>query len=264
MNMMKSIWQQLAVMAMIIMVSGCSLFTGSQSDSARVDKNNVILVVGATGKTGRLIVADLQQQGFQVRAMVRDSERGREILGEDVNLVQADLTVAATLPAAVAGVSAIINAAGAGLKGTGKATPEWIDYQGTLNLLAASKPENIKKFVLISSMGVTQPDHFLNRIANNVLRWKLKGEDALRASDVNYTIVRPGGLTDKAGPEQVVQFYQGDTKKGGPIRREDVSRVVIAALLMPEADYKTFEVMAVVGPRENDFSARFSQLKADK
>ena len=229
-----------------------------------VTKNDVILVVGATGKTGRLIVSDLQTQGYTVRSMVRNEKRGREILGDDATLVKADLTEKQSLVAAVEGVSVVINAAGAGFKGEGKATPEWIDYKGTKNLVEISKDKNLKKFVLISSMGVTHPDHFLNGIANNVLQWKLKGENALRNSGINYSIIRPGGLTDKAGPEQVVMFYQGDNNKGGPIRREDVSRVVIAAMLSPQANKKTYEVMAVAGTRIADFSERFAALAADE
>jgi hypothetical protein len=48
-------------------------------------------------------------------------------------------------------------------------------------------------------MGVTDPDHMLNKILDNVLVWKLRGEDALRAAGVPYTIVRPGGLQDGPG-----------------------------------------------------------------
>ncbi|ARN76295.1 hypothetical protein BST96_04065 [Oceanicoccus sagamiensis] len=231
--------------------------------AATVAKGDVILVVGSTGGTGKLIVRDLLAQNYTVKAMVRDLDRGREALGDNVPLVKADLTDKPSLAAAFEGVGVVINTAGAGLKSKGKATPEWIDYKGTVHLVDLAKENNIKKFVLISSMGVTQEDHFLNRIANDVLKWKFKGEEALRASGVTYSIIRPGGLTNKPGPEQVVQFYQGDQLKGGPIRREDVSRVVLAALQSSSADNKSYEIMAVVGERVEDFEPRFKALKAD-
>jgi uncharacterized protein YbjT (DUF2867 family) len=228
-----------------------------------VDKDDWILVVGATGGTGKLIVRDLLAENYRVKAMVRDLDRGRDLLGDKVELVKADLTEKSTLVPAMDGVTVIINAAGAGLKGEGKATPEWIDFHGTENLVELGKTKSLKKFILISSMGATQEDHFLNRIANDVLKWKFKGEEKLRKSGINYSVIRPGGLTNKPGPEQVVQFFQGDTKKGGPIRREDVSRIVLAVLKSTSADGKTFEVMAVVGERNNDFEPRFSALIAD-
>ncbi len=231
--------------------------------AGQVSKSDVILVVGATGGTGQLIVKDLLAQNFTVKAMVRDLDRGSKVLGENVSLVKADLTDRSSLEAAFEGVDIVINTAGAGLKSSGKATPEWIDYKGTKLLAELAKEHKVKKFILISSMGVTQEDHFLNRIANDVLKWKFKGEEALRASGVVYSIIRPGGLTNKPGPEQVVQFFQGDTKKGGPIRREDVSRVVLAALQSTAAEGKSFEIMAVVGERNDDFEPRFSALKAD-
>ncbi len=246
----------------IMAVSLCLAMTsGALAES--VVKGDVILVVGATGGTGQLIVRDLLAQNYTVKAMVRDLDRGRELLGDNINMVKADLTDKPSLEAAFEGVNVVINTAGAGLKSKGKATPEWIDYKGTVLLTDIAKQNKIKKFILISSMGVTQEDHFLNRIANDVLKWKFKGEEALRASGVTYSIIRPGGLTNKAGPEQVVQFFQGDTKKGGPIRREDVSRVVLAALQSTSADNKSYEIMAVVGERIEDFEPRFKALKAD-
>jgi len=54
----------------------------------------------------------------------------------------------------------------------------------------------VERFVQISSMGVTNPYHYLDKNLDNVLRWKLRGDEVLRASGLRYTIVRPGGLTD--------------------------------------------------------------------
>lgn len=255
-------WQRLLVaLGLALLLSSCALLQGT-SESITTDDR--ILVVGATGKTGRLVVEQLQAAGYPVVAMVRSVERGQAILGDDVAMVVADITEPSTLAAAFEDVDAVINTAGAALKGKGRATPEWIDYQGTVNLVAAAQQHRIKKFVLVSSMGVTQEDHFLNRIANDVLKWKFKGEEVLRGSGLTYSIIRPGGLTDKPGPEQVVKFLQGDQLKGGPIRRVDLARVVVAALGSEAANGKTYEVLAELGKSEADFSERFSLLLADK
>lgn len=222
-----------------------------------------VLVAGATGQTGQLIVRELLASGYQVRALVRDTAKARQTLGEQVELVQGDIKDPATLAAAFAGTDAVISAVGArGAKGPDR--PEAIDYQGVKNLVDAAVAARSQQFVLVSSRSVTQPDNALNKLFGNVLIWKLKGEDALRASGVPYTVVRPGGLTNGPGGDKEVVFEQGDTVSAQTtITRADVARICVEALKHPEARNRTFETSARPGTPVTDWRAKFAALKPD-
>jgi len=243
----------------LAVVTGCA---GLMS-SSEMEDGDLVLVVGATGKSGPLLIQELLANGHQVRAMVRNPKKAEGLFDDSVEVVIADLTDKDSLIAAVKEVDGIISAAGAQMKGKGNNSAESIDYQGIKNLVEVSSEAGVKKVVLLSSMGVTQPDHFLNRIANNVLQWKLKGENALRDSGLNYTIIRPGGLSDKPRPEQTFQFFQGDKRKGGSLLRKDSAKLCVAALFSTNTDKKTFEVMTVTGPATPDLEVEFRKLKAD-
>jgi uncharacterized protein YbjT (DUF2867 family) len=109
---------------------------------------------------------------------------------------------------------------------------------------------------------VTQEDNPLNKMFGDVLKWKLKGEDALRASGVPYTVVRPGGLLNKPGRQQTVIFEQGDTvSTQTTIARADVADICVQALKYPEALNKTFETNAIDGPPTTNWRERFAALR---
>lgn len=223
-----------------------------------------VLVAGATGQTGRLVVSTLLASGYAVRALVRDTAKGRQLLGDKVELILGDVRDPATLGPAFAGTDAVISAIGArGAKGP--ENPEAIDYQGVKNLVDAAVANRSQQFVLVSSRSVTQADNPLNKIFGNVLVWKLKGEDALRASGVPYTVVRPGGLGNGPGGDQDLVFEQGDAGTGqSTISRADVARICVEALKYPEARNRTFEVSAGTGPPVTDWRAKFAALKPDR
>jgi uncharacterized protein YbjT (DUF2867 family) len=140
--------------------------------------------------------------------------------------------------------------------------PEFVDYGGVKNLAQAAADTGVQQVVLMSSAGVTHEDHVLNQMFNNILIWKSRGEDALRDSGVDYTIVRPGGLMDSPGGETAVVFEQGDSSTG-MISREDVALVCFAALQAPAARNKTFEVFGGEEQPPNDWTNLYSSLKSD-
>ena len=222
-----------------------------------------VLVAGATGQTGRLIVTELLAIGYSVRALARDAAKARQTLGDKVEIVQGDVRDPASLAAAIAGTDAVISAIGA-RAASGPERPEAIDYEGVKNLVTAAVAARSQQFVLVSSRGVTQADNSLNKIFGNVLIWKLKGEDVLRASGVPYTVVRPGGLVNAAGGDKDVVFEQGDAVSAqSTITRADVARICVEALKFPEARNRTFEVSARAGAKVTDWKAKFAALKAD-
>ncbi|MYK37153.1 MAG: SDR family oxidoreductase [Gammaproteobacteria bacterium] len=223
----------------------------------------LVLVAGATGGTGSLVVAELVKQGYPVRAFVRDTAKAAERLGADVEAVVGDLKDPASIAAALDGVGAVINAAGASAGGGPGNTAENVDFEGARNLAEAALAAGAGQYVLVSSRGVTDDDHYLNRMFNNILIWKRRGEEAVAASGIPYTIVRPGGLSDDPGGNQTIIFEQGDTRSEGIwITRADVARVCVAALAQDAALNKVFEIHAEDGEPQADFAAEFASLSA--
>ena len=202
------------------------------------DGKGLVVVAGATGGTGQLVVKHLRAEGYEVRAMVRSLEKGKRVLGDDIAMVQADVTEPSTLPPLLAGADFVISAIGS----RGKVGPEAVDYGGSVALINASKSAGIKKFVMVTSGGVTWRTHPLNWFYGDVLKWKHKAELYLRASGLTHVIVRPnGGLTDKPGNSKKITFTQKDSFSWS-ISREDVAIVCVKALAHKEADNKTFEI----------------------
>ncbi|MGF1492678.1 MAG: CIA30 family protein [Microcoleaceae cyanobacterium] len=134
---------------------------GSNNQNPFKTKPSVILVAGATGGVGKRVVQRLQQRGIVIRAMVRDAQRARKILGKQVEMVEADITIPETLTAQVfQDVTAIICCTGTKVQPVEGDTPnrekyyqgvkfympevvdvpEIVEYQGIKNLVEAAKP----------------------------------------------------------------------------------------------------------------------------
>ena len=85
-------------------------------------EKGIVVVAGATGRMGRLVVKHLKAEGYEVRAMVRSLEKGKQVFGEDVTLVRADVTEPSTLPPLLAGADFVISAIG--VSGRGESKPQ--------------------------------------------------------------------------------------------------------------------------------------------
>jgi uncharacterized protein YbjT (DUF2867 family) len=223
--------------------------------------SGVILVAGATGGLGQQLVYQLKQAGQPVRALARSLKNARVVLGPEIQITAADVREPATLAPAVEGVRYVLSALGTHAP-LGGNSPEHVDYEGVKNLVDAAKSAGVEHFVLVSSIAVTQPDHPLNAFGK-VLSWKLKGEEALRASGLAYTIVRPGGLTDEPAGQKGLQIDQGD-RISGRISRAVVAQVCLQAMQQPAARNTTFEIVEAEGQMPTDWVAFFSGLQPDR
>lgn len=226
----------------------------------------VVLVAGATGRTGRLVLEQLRRDPrFAIRPLARDVAAARRNIGADYAWVEGDVTKPETLGPALAGVSLVLVTIGA-TERSGPNSPEFVDYGGVKNLTDAARAAGVRQLVLESSMGVGSGGGFLgmmlNLLSGDALKWKAKGEAHLRASGVPYTIIRPGGLTDDPGGQTGIAFQQGD-EGSGRIPRADVAAVMIAALDNPDALRKTFEVISDGSARRDAWRTGFSALRRD-
>jgi len=198
-------------------------------------------VAGATGETGRRIVKELISRNIPVRALVRNLEKGKEVLPAEAELVAGDVLKAEGLEEAIADCTVILCATGAtpSLDPTG---PYLVDYQGTKNLVNAAKTKSIDHFVLVSSLCVSKFFHPLN-LFWLILYWKKQAEKYLIESDLTYTIVRPGGLKNQDNPDSIV-MSSADTLFDGSIPRTKVAQVSVESLFQTAAKNKIVEIVA--------------------
>jgi uncharacterized protein YbjT (DUF2867 family) len=222
-----------------------------------------VLVVGATGSIGRLVVAEAIRKGYAVRALLRDARQART-LPPGAQAVIGDLTRPETLTAAVDGVDAIIFTHGA--QGEGKAGAENIDYGGVRNVLAAVAGRQVR-IALMTAIGATNRDGEYNR-ATEAHDWKRRSERLLRASGLPYTIVRPGWFDYNDRDQHRLVLLQGDTRQAGNpsdgvVARRQIAEVLVRSLASAAAERKTFELVAEHGPAPEDFDSLFAALEAD-
>lgn len=226
--------------------------------------NGPILIAGATGGVGRQLVGKLTARDQEVRALVRDMTQAQTLFSEQncLTLVEGDTSKPISLPRAVVGVRAVICSIRAKAP-VGDDSPEKIDYEGVRNLVLAARNASVGRFVLVSSIAVTHPDHPWNNFGR-ALDWKRKGEDVLRTSGLVYTIIRPGTLTDTPGGATGIKIDQGDRISEGFISRSDVASLCLEALDEITTYHSTFEVVAEATEQPKDLRVLFASLKTDR
>jgi uncharacterized protein YbjT (DUF2867 family) len=225
---------------------------------------SVVLVAGATGGTGQEVVDQAITKGFIVRALVRDEAKARQLFGDRVQYVVGDVREPRSLKRAVKGVDQVISALGANVHRDPENSPERVDYAGVKALAEAAKAGGVSQFILVSSMGVTHPDHQLNAMLDNILSWKLKGEEAVRATGIHYTIVRPGELTNEPGDRRGVRITQGDPVGGeGSVSRTDVAAILVNAIGREDLYDKTFEVVGDHAHPRIEWASLYNGLHPD-
>jgi uncharacterized protein YbjT (DUF2867 family) len=217
-----------------------------------------VLVVGATGRTGRLIVGRLVESRVPVHALVRDPAKGREVLPRDASQFVGDVRRAETLAEPLAGARRVIAVACGGAEHDNSA--EIVDYYGTRHLIQQASAADVELVVFVSTIYASRPDHYQD-VEPTSLGWKAKAEEVIRRSGLSYCIVRPGWLTDGAAGEPLV-VSQGDTAEGR-ISRADLADVCAQLLSLPDARGKTFEVVATPAGAPQGLASAVAALKAD-
>jgi uncharacterized protein YbjT (DUF2867 family) len=223
----------------------------------------VILVIGATGSIGGLVVEGALRQGYSVRALVRSPEKARRLPAKAEAAI-ADLTRPDTLEAVVKEIEAIVFTHGS--DGAGKVGSETVDYGGVRNVLAALGSQKAR-IALMTAIGVTNRTGSYNRSTESH-DWKRRAERLVRASGCPYTIVRPGWFDYNKADEHKLTFLQGDTRKAGNssdgvIARSQIAEVLVHSLTSNQALRKTFELVATKGPAQKNLDDLFAALDAD-
>ena len=119
--------------------------------------------------------------------------------------------------------------------------PEAVDYQGAVKLIEAAEAQSVSRFVMISSLGTGYAER-MPEMLKPYLEAKHKAEKVLKESSLEYTTVKPGGLTDAAGTGKVT--VAETLEQSGMISRADVAAVVTEVLLNELAPKTSFEVVS--------------------
>jgi uncharacterized protein YbjT (DUF2867 family) len=181
-----------------------------------------ILVAGATGKTGSRVMIELAASDHEAIALVRESS-DTDALPSDIKLRHGDLT---DLQDDVCdGCDVVIFAAGSG-GGTGAEMTEKVDRDGAKRLVDLAVKADVTRFVMLSSVGADDPDPE-SKLAH-YLEAKHDADEHLKASGLEYAIVRPVALTDENGTRDIK--LGDDVDVNAKAARGDVAAVIADAV----------------------------------
>jgi uncharacterized protein YbjT (DUF2867 family) len=210
-----------------------------------------VVVAGGHGKIALRLERLLAARGDSARGLVRNPDHFDDVSAAGAQPVLADLESDIDAGPVIAGADAIVFAAGAG-PGSGEARKRTMDLGGAVKLIEAARAAGIRRYLIVSSMGADHPERASGTFGA-YLAAKSKADNALRASGLDYTVVRPGGLTDDPGTGMAdVAERLG---RRGQIPRDDVAAALVAVLDAPNTIGKTFEILSGATPVEEAIRA---------
>ena len=198
-----------------------------------------VVIAGGHGKIAMRLERLLSQRGDRARALVRKEEHFADVEEAGAEPVLCDLEREDDLGPRVEGADAVVFAAGAG-PGSGPERKRTVDLGGAVKLMEAAQDKGVRRYVIVSSIGAHDPKSGPEQM-RPYLEAKSEADRALMASDLDWTIVRPGSLTDDEGSGKVLATHDMDVR--GPIPRDDVAAVLAAVLAEPATIGKAFVVV---------------------
>ena len=191
------------------------------------------------------------EQGHSVSGLIRNPDQSADLAAAGVTPVVCDLEGDDDVAAAVRGADAVVFAAGAG-PGSGVERKRTMDLGGAVKLIDAAKAEGISRYLIVSSIGAGDPPASGGDVFGEYLRAKGAADQALANSGLDYTIVRPGRLTDEPPTGHVAL---GGDVDDGEISRADVAAVLAASLTAENTIGKTFGLVSGERPIEDALAA---------
>jgi uncharacterized protein YbjT (DUF2867 family) len=189
-----------------------------------------IVIAGGHGKIALLVERLLVERGDQAVGLIRNPAHAADVQQAGAEAVRCDLEAASAddVAALLSGADAVVFAAGAG-PGSGAARKDTVDRGACVLLADAAERAGVSRFVQVSSMGAGQPPRpGTDEVWAAYITAKTAAEDDLRARDLDWTILRPGSLTD-APPAGTVRLAAPPVPAGA-VPRADVAAVIVALL----------------------------------
>jgi uncharacterized protein YbjT (DUF2867 family) len=205
-----------------------------------------VAVAGGHGKVARLLEELLVKRGDAALGLIRNPGHADDLREIGAEPVLCDLEGDCDVVAAVSGCDAIVFAAGAG-PGSGPERKRTMDLGGARKLIDAATQAGIGRYLIVSSMGASDPPAEGGGSFGEYLRAKAEADRALASSGLDYTVVRPGRLTDEPGTGRVAV---GPRLQRGSISRADVAAVLLACLGTESTIGRDFDLLAGETPVE--------------
>jgi nucleoside-diphosphate-sugar epimerase len=235
-------------------------------------------IIGATHGTGLLIARQLLQCGSTVRVLARNPDKARQLLGNRAHVCHGDVTDARSVRDAITEEQRAIFftvAATGGIDGRGlfasETTIRKVTYQGLINLVDAARSRSFQGRIMLPSVigadGSSFMIRFLDKIKSGLQRNIVERELYLRASGLDYTIVRAPILTNARAGDANIRILRATNKltAGPKISRGDLARVLILVSQQSGASRKTFDLLSSKGAASSDeqILEQIEQIPAD-
>jgi uncharacterized protein YbjT (DUF2867 family) len=201
-----------------------------------VERVNVV-IVGGHGKIAMRLEKILAERGDSPRGIIRKTEQADDIEKIGAEPIVLDIENVDDIDDAFAGADAVVFAAGAG-PGSGPARKLTVDYGGAVKSVAAAIAKEIRRFLIVSAIGANHPERWTDEM-KPYYEAKADADKFVAESGLDYTIVRPGRLTDDPGTGKVSVGGGGS----GSIAREDVALVLAEVLRADNTIGKGFDLL---------------------
>jgi uncharacterized protein YbjT (DUF2867 family) len=207
-----------------------------------------VVIAGGHGKIALLLERLLAGRGDQAVGLIRNPAHAADVQNAGAEAVVCDLEAASAEDVAVllAGADGVVFAAGAG-PGSGVPRKDSVDRAASVLMADAAQRAGIRRFVQVSSMGAGQPPRpGTDEVWAAYIAAKTAAEADLRARDLDWTILRPGGLTD-APATGTIRLASPPIPRG-TVPRADVAAVIAALLDDPGTRHQTLELTSGDSP----------------
>jgi uncharacterized protein YbjT (DUF2867 family) len=188
-----------------------------------------VVLAGGHGKIALLTERLLTAAGHQAVGLIRSAGQAADLAAVGAEPVVLDLehTEVAAVAAVLAGADAVVFAAGGG-PNSGAARKLTMDRDGAVLLADAAEQAGVRRYVMVSALGADTFDPDSEEVFQVYLRAKSEADADLRRRDLDWTVVRPGGLVDDP-PTGRVRVAESTGR--GPVPRADVAAVLVELLV---------------------------------
>jgi uncharacterized protein YbjT (DUF2867 family) len=194
-----------------------------------------VVIAGGHGQIALPLARLLSARGDRVRSLIRNPDHASGVSDVGAEPVVADLEALDDVSSCVSGADAVVFAAGAG-PGSGAERKRTVDYGAAVKLIEAAQAAGVRRYLMVSSIGADDPSAGSEQM-RPYLQAKADADAALAASGLDFTIVRPGRLTNEPGTGRVAV---GERLERADVTRDDVAAVLVAALDEPRTVGRTF------------------------
>jgi uncharacterized protein YbjT (DUF2867 family) len=202
------------------------------------------VIAGGHGQIALRLERLLSARGDSVAGLIRNPDQAEDLgkAGAEAIVLDLESATADSVAAALAGADAAVFAAGAG-PGSGVDRKQTVDRDAAVLLADAAEQAGVRRFLVVSSLGADAESAYNEPVFAAYLRAKGAADDAIRArTSLDWTILRPGALTDALGTGKVQLSAEGTGR--GSVPRDDVAAVLLALLDTPATAGLTLELIS--------------------